>query len=163
MMNKRTQLQSIENSQAGIQAAVDLIENSVRRVFIRSALLDKNLFDQPEVLDALSLFSRRSRFSEVHVLLDFPDRVLSMGHGLLEIQRRLTQKIIIKEYYDDKDEQIDSLLMNDNHALLIKPPGVEQAGFYSNNAAIECQQQIDLFEHAWLRSERAHHLRGLSL
>ncbi|NRB39262.1 MAG: hypothetical protein HRU20_12470 [Pseudomonadales bacterium] len=157
------QLQVIKSPQEYIDACMALVEGSSRYICIRSSLLDKSLFDQSPVVEALSSFARKSRYCEIHILIDYPDRTMNMGHGLLELSRRLSQKIIIKEYGDDKDAQQESYILGDTKSLLIKPMQQEKEGFFSLDNRPAAQGLKDEFEHAWLHSKVATQIRPLSI
>ncbi len=68
----------IKGQDAFIEASIQLIEQTSRYLRIRSSLLDPDLFDQKPFNEALSAFARRSRNSEVQILVDFPDRILDL-------------------------------------------------------------------------------------
>lgn len=146
-----------------INSALSLIEQSDRYIRIRSALLDKSLFNHPLIVEALSAFARESRYREVQILVDFPEQILKSGHRLLELSRRMSQKIIIKEFYDDKNKHLDSFLLADNHGLLIKPQQANQEGFYSSTDVIQRLHLSDEFDHAWLQSKISDKIRPLSI
>lgn len=159
---KEHSTQMIVTEDAFITAAVTIIEGSSRYLRIRSALLDKALFDSPEVLHALSTFARHSRYSQIQILIDYPARFMQSGHGLLPMIQRLSQKIEVKVYYDEKDEHIDSTIIGDQGALLIKPIRQDKEGIYAQNV-VKNRLYTEQFDHAWLRSNIAHEIRNISI
>lgn len=146
-----------------VDAAINIIEQSSRTIRIRSAILDKSLFNSPEVLNKLSAFARHSRFCEVHILIDYPDRIIRSGHGILELNRRLSQKLSIKQFYDDLDDKRDSVLIGDGAGILIKPNAQDQEGYLSVNDQASFKHLAEEFDHDWLRSDYAHDIRRLSI
>lgn len=146
-----------------IESTLTLIEQSTRYIRIRSSMLDKSLFNQPEVITALSKFVRASRYREIRILVDFPEQILKAGHLLLELNRRMSQKIIIKEFYDEKSEHLDSLILTDTKGLLIKPPQTNQEGLFSSSDVIQRKHFENAFDHEWLQSKVADNIRTLSI
>ncbi len=158
-MMKTTPLSTLEDT---VLASINVIEQAQRYVFIRSAILDQQLFEQAQLLEALSSFARYSRYNEVHILVDFPQIILGLSHDLLQLQRRLSQKIIFKTFYDEKDERIPSLIINDRDSFVTKYVRANDGGF-SCCDVIETRQQREVFQHAWQQSEISHHLRAMHL
>ena len=146
-----------------IDAFLSLIENTSRYLRIRSAYLDPSLFNEREVIEAISQFARSSRFTEVHILLDYPEYLLRNGHRLLDLSRRLSHKILIKEYYSDKIEQQESLIISDCKGILIKYQDADTPGLLSLTDAVTTKRLQEAFVHDWERSSLARQLRQLSI
>ena len=153
----------ISSDEAFLDASIQLIEKASRYLRIRSSLLDPDLFDQKSFNDALSAFARKSRYSEVQILVDYPDRILERGHNTIMLMRRLSHKIIIKEYYDDPDEHRDSYIISDNRGILIKKtdPGAE--GYFSLTDGVYTKNLVETFAHEWEMSPVARQLRNMIL
>lgn len=150
---------TLKSNEAFLQAAIQLIEQTSRYLSIRSAMLDPDLFDQKEFNEALSVFARSSRFAEVRILVDYPDHIQKHGHKTLDLMRRLSQKIIIKQYYDEPDERRESYILSDSRGILIKSPDREAEGFFSLTDAVYTKKMKETFDHKWQMSAVARQLR----
>ena len=160
---KVTDAQSLRKEEEFIHSAVELIQQASRYLCIRSPFLAPELFNTPEVNDAISEFVRRSRYAEVHILVDFTDHIVKTDHFTFELARRMSQKIIIKEYYDHKDEKRESFMISDGCGLLIKYHETDKEGLFSLTDKVATQQLRDEFEHDWQRSAVPRQLRTLSI
>ena len=156
-------MQAISHNDDFVAAATAIIEDSSRYIRIRSALLDKSLFSNPDFLLAISSFARHSRYSEVRILIDYPEKLIQSGHGLIELMQRLSQKMPVKVYYDEKDAYADSLLIGDQGGVIIKPVQQDKEGQYSLNDRIMQRRLQEEFDQDWLKSRPAHELRKLSI
>ncbi|HEY9033498.1 MAG TPA: hypothetical protein VIN71_06150 [Pseudomonadales bacterium] len=156
-------IEHLDNEQAFIQASIQLLQQASRYLRIRSAALDPLLFDTPAFNEALSAFARKSRYSEVMILVDDADRLLKRGHRTVELMRRLSQKIYIRQYHDDVDDQRDSIIMADLRGLLVKPVDPQASGFCSLTDSVYTRQLVDSFDQDWERSPLARQLRQLMI
>lgn len=161
--NRIADVQVLQADHAFIEAAINLLQEAIRHVRIRSALLDPALFDTPAFNEALSAFARKSRYSQVMILIDYPNLLLQRGHRTLELARRLSDKITFRHYFDEPDEQRDSYLLTDYQGLLIKPVEAEASGYFSANDKIQTRHMADTFDYEWERSPLARQLRQLSI
>ena len=152
---------TLKDNDAFLEAALQLIEQTSRYLRIRSALLDPDLFDQKEFNEALSAFARKSRYSEVQILVDYPNRIQQRGHKTIELMRKLSEKIIIKEYYDEPDEERESYILSDSRGILIKHPDREAEGFFSLTDGIYTKNMKETFDDEWQMSPVARQLRNM--
>lgn len=153
----------LKGKRAFIDAAIQLILQTGRCLRIRSPMLDPELFDQPEFNEALSAFARKSRYAQVQILIDYPDQLAKEGHGTLNLMRRLSDKIVIKQFYDEPEASRDSYIVSDNRGILIKPSGHDSEGFFSLTDGAYTKNQREIFDHEWERSPIASELRSMIL
>jgi hypothetical protein len=154
---------TLRTNEEFIAAAIQLIEQGSRYLRIRSAILDPDLFDNKAVNTALSAFARKSRYAEVHILLDFPDRLMQFEHSTLTLIRRLSQKMIVKTFYDEPDMERDTSIICDNRGVLIKKQAEGEEGYFSLTDAVHTKHLRETFEYDWERSEIAQQLRSFIL
>ncbi len=152
---------TLKGNDAFLKAAIQLVEQTSRYLSIRSALLDPDLFDNKEFNEALSAFARSSRYTEVRILVDYPGRIQKRGHRTLQLMRKLSQKIIIKDYYDEPDEHRDSYILSDSRGILIKSPDREAEGFFSLTDSVYTKKMKETFDHEWQMSPVARQLRNM--
>lgn len=154
-------VQILHHKDEFLEASIQLMEQTSRYIRIRSAMLDPELFDNADFNEALSAFARRSRFSEVQILVDYPNRIMERGHRTLELMRRLSEKIIIKQFYDDPNEDRDSFIISDQRGILIKNPQPNTEGYFSLTDSVYTKTILEGFEHDWQMSPKARHLLNM--
>lgn len=153
----------LHNQQDFIEAAISLLQQGSRCISIRSAELDPALFDDIAFNEALSAFARRSRYSEVQILVDYPDVLRKRGHRTVDLMRRLSDKIEIRHFYDEPDTRRDSFILTDRRGLLIKSPDPQAVGYFSLTDSVHTQRLLENFSHEWERSPQARQLRQLMI
>ena len=161
--NTINNVQTIETADAFIDAAVNLLQQASRTVRIRSALLDPSLFDSLVFNEALSAFARQSRFSEIHILIDYPNIILQRSGRTLALARRLSDKITFRHYFDQADEFRDSMMLIDQQGILVKPASAEAKGYFSLSDKIATKEFAEQFQKEWELSLLARELRQLAL
>jgi hypothetical protein len=141
-------------------ALLALIEQASRSIRIRSSNLDPKLFNSPEINDALSSFARRSRYTNIKILIDYPSQLTQYRCLTLNLARRLSEKIIIKAFFDEQQHgQCDSWVMVDSRGVLQKPLDETQSGIYSLEDAVNTKNLVEKFDHEWGLSQTASQLR----
>ena len=147
-----------------IESLSELIKNTSRTLRIRTVRLDSDLFNHQEITDLLSTFARRSRYSQIYILIDHPEELAKYHCLTLNLARRLSEKIIFKTYFDkDKLGYTDTIITADNGHYLIKPQDDSKTGYYSDSDTLNTKSLVDTFDHAWGLSSVATQLRQLNL
>ncbi len=78
------------------ELVVALCESARRQLFIQSPSLDYEVFDNGELADSISKLVRSSRQTEVRILINDPRPLVTRGHRLLELARRLPSSVRIQ-------------------------------------------------------------------
>jgi|GEM_PF-5282511 len=156
-------VQTLRETEAFLEASIDLLAQARREVRIRSALLSGAVFDSVEFNQALSDFVRSSRDANVRILVDYPNVLLQRDHRTVALMRRLSDKIHFHHFYGEADEQRDSALLTDQQGLLIMPADAEAAGFFSLSDKIQTADLVEKFDYDWRLSPIASQLRQLSI
>lgn len=145
---------------AGILAVLD---HPLRHVRIYSQLLDHTLFDRAEVAQALSSFVRAGPPANLKILIDTSNLVVSRGHRLLDLARRLASKIEIRVVPPDLQEARQSYVLADERAYFLLPDYQEYQAFSNQYDPVQSQQLAEGFDYRWQRGIRDPELRALSL
>jgi hypothetical protein len=95
--------------------------------------------------------------------LDDTQSITNYPCEVLNLARRLSDKIHIKQFYDEPDLQRNSYIIADTRAVLIKPIDSQTTGFYAASDAVSAKSFAERFEHEWGMSELARHLRNLHI
>lgn len=145
------------------EGVLEVVGHAVREVRIYSELLDHTLFDDEQVVDALSRFVRSGPPARVRVLIHSSSAIVSRGHRLLELARRLPSKVEIRLVPGELAEDQHCVVTADERAFLLLPDSREYQGFSNGYDPVEASRLVERFDHLWERSHRDPELRTLSL
>jgi predicted GNAT family N-acyltransferase len=143
--------------------AVHLVRRARRQLRLYSPRLDHQAFDRSELAAALTDFARSSRHSEVRILICDSRPLVSRGHRLVSLMRRLPSKIAIQTLTHHPELPTDTFLLQDNRGTLFKPNDADRKGFVEPDNGAVCLKYQETFDDLWLRSRPDPELRILGL
>lgn len=146
-----------------IAGLAGVLDHPSREVRIYSPLLDHNLFEDDAVVEALSAFARGGPPATLNVLIHSSSLVVSRGHRLLNLARRLASKIAIRLVPDELQDEHRCFVLADHQAFFLLPDHQEYVGFSNRYDPVQATQLADRFDFLWQRAERDPELRALSL
>ena len=134
-----------------------------RHAVIYSHLLDPTYFDQADVISALSEFARRARTSEVRILIHSTSIIVSRGHRLLELARRLPSKFQIHRVSDEYDAPDSCFVGWDGLGYWRLPDYREPNGVMRTDDPVRARRLLETFDQLWQRGSPDPNLRVLRL
>jgi len=140
-----------------------VLDHPLRRVRIYSQLLDHALFDDELVVAALSEFVRGGPPATLRILLHSSNLVVSRGHRILELARRLASKIEFRLVPEELQEERQSYLLADERAFFLLPDYQEYTAFSNQYDPVQTQQLAERFDYRWQRGQHDPELRDLRL
>ena len=111
----------------------------------------------------ISALARKSRYTEIKILVIDPSRMVKQGHRLLALQRRLSSYIQIRAASCEHYQIIDNLVLADQTGIIcqsIKEPENVWANY--NNKSIATNHIIQ-FDDLWERGIFDKDLRQLEI
>ena len=144
------------------QTATELVAQTQQQLRILSYDLDRASFDSDEMQQLLSSLARKSRYTDIRILIVDPSTLVKYGHKLLTLQRRLPSKIKMRKVSAAGVEVKDNLLLADQCAIIcqsIAEPRKIWANF--NNKAVVATYTHQ-FDELWARSVDDKDLRQLA-
>lgn len=145
------------------QLAIELCQSAARQVFIISPILDSEVFDNAELVEALSALVRSSRQTRVRILISDSRGLVTRGHRLLGLARRLPSSVEIQKLAEHPDWKGQTVVIRDRDGVLYKPGDSDHNGFYEPGSRSSTQKHLELFEDLWRHSEPDIELRSMSL
>ena len=145
------------------ELAVSLCASAARYVFILSPRLDHQVFDNPEMSSALASLARASRQTEVRILISDSRQIVSRGHRLVQLARRLPTSIHIRKLPEHPDCHGEPVITRDMDGVLFNPGGSDHEGFYEPNSRASARKHLEHFEELWRHGTADVELRSLSL
>ena len=144
----------------GLQDSLGWASRTIR---IYSQVLDPILFDREDVIDALSAFVRRGPPSHLQLLIDSSGAIISRGHRLLELARRLDSKIEIRTLPSDLVEDNHSCVISDEQGFFLMPDHKEYQALSNRYDPVQTSRLAERFDYLWNRSTIDPELRVLRL
>lgn len=144
-------------------AAQDLIAQVDRQLRILSFNLDKAIYGQLELVESISQLARKSRFSEIKILVCRSDGLSGRGHPLIQLHQRLSSLVELRKIPDDAEEIKNNFIVADNLGVISqssKDPDIIW-GNYNNRPIAE--DFITQFDRLWSHAQPDPNLRPVSL
>jgi predicted GNAT family N-acyltransferase len=145
------------------QLALNLAETTDRQFRLFSPALDHAVFDSQHWVDALSGLARRSRASEVRLLVTDTRGLVKRGHRLVTLARRLPSSIAIRRITDYPDLADETYALRDHNGVVFKPAEAERLGFYEPGSRSSARKFLDRFDLLWERARSDPELRVLGI
>jgi predicted GNAT family N-acyltransferase len=132
--------------------ALDLTQQCRRQLRLLANELDPALYNTAAFIDAISQLARRSRYSEIRLLVLDAAAIVERGHHLLDLQRRLSSIIQIRRADCEPATIKESFLVADDIGVLcysLKEPEKAWADYNNRPLAEDYSAQ---FDELWHRS-----------
>ena len=143
--------------------AVELCSSAAREICILSPRLDHQVFDRPELVEAIGVLIRSSRQTRVRILVADSRALVTRGHRLLLLARRLPTSVHIQKQVDHPQWKGETIVICDRDGVLYKPGDSDHDGFFEPSSRASTQRHLELFEELWRHSEQDVELRSLRL
>ena len=150
-----------ENSATNSSAALSLISQARRTIDLFTHNLDPRILDTPEIASAISNFVKVSPNSRLRILLCDPTLVVKQGHRLIELSRKFSSFISIRQTHEEYISTPFSFLISDETALLFRPHANEYNAIVNYDTKHDCRHHLDFFNEVWQRSEPVSEIRQL--
>jgi predicted GNAT family N-acyltransferase len=135
-----------------------------RSIDIFSHQLIPALYDDAELVDAISSLARRGPQTQVRILVRDPRPLYGSDRPLLRLTQRLPSHMHIRAYIEGaSDPRLGFFCVDEEHLIhFADEPAL--TGFARRQARAESRQLLDEFEHLWIYgSQEDANLRRLSL
>ncbi|AQA18886.1 hypothetical protein BST95_12200 [Halioglobus japonicus] len=145
------------------ELAIELAESASRYLHILSPALDHDAFGSNALESAISGLARSSQQTQVRILIKDSRAMVSRGHPLLVLARRMPSSVSIRKLTDHPDWHGQTLVIRDRDGVLFKPGEANKDGFYEPDSRASTERHYELFQELWRFSEDDPNLRTLSL
>ena len=157
------EFRQFDGESATASGLVDFLAGPSRTVRIYSQELDHALFDRADVTDALSAFVRHGPPARLHILIHSSSSIVSRGHQLLELARRLDSKIEIRKVPGELATDRASFVLADEQGYFLLPDHREYQAMANAFDPVQTERLAERFDYLWDRSEADPDLRVLRL
>ena len=125
--------------------------------------LDPFLYDNEAFLDALSRLCLRNRQASIRFLVQDPATPIKRGHRLIELGRKLSSSIELRQPHQDYQHFNDAYLVADRCGLIHRSLADRFEGTANFYAPVDAHRKLDFFTEVWERSESHPEFRRLYL
>lgn len=153
----------LDGLESFVRAQQLLVSQAKRELFIVTPDFEPERYNEPEFADALSAFARRSRFSDVRILLGDPSVAVRWGHQVVKLGRRLTSKLKIRQLHEEDARAMESWIVVDDIGLLRREGNDGFKGALFSRAIPHAQRARRQFMEMWDRSEEIPDFRQLHI
>lgn len=127
-----------------------LLANSARRYLnILSPALDPLVFDNSDLVSAISTLVRHSRDARIRILVSDAGAVTSRGHRLLSLSRRLPSSVHLRHLPEHPDWRGHTAVIRDRDGLLRAPAEDPATGFFRIDDRAAATRESDAFDELW--------------
>ena len=158
-----SKLREFFNDVDALSSVLQVVHGAKRCVKLYSPELDHTLFDTPDMVQMLSEFVRAAPSCQVEILITRTKPIVSRGHALLELARRLDGKIALRRVPDGLHADAQSWLIADNHGVWVQSEPDEYRGWCDTFNPVQAERFDKRFIHFWDRSVTDSELRVLRL
>ncbi len=142
---------------------VALCESAMRHLAIQSPQLDHAAFDNSALVDAISALARRSRQAQVRILVSDARSLVTRGHKILQLARRLPSVVHIRKLAEHPQWNNETIVIRDRDGVLFKPGGSDHDAFYEPDSRASTVRHLELFDELWRYSVEDPELRSLHI
>lgn len=159
----RAEFRQFDGESDSVEGLLGLLDTPSRSVRIYSQELDHSLFDRTDVADALSAFVRHGPPAHLKILIHSSSSIVSRGHQLLELARRLDSKIEIRKVPGELATDRASFVLADDRGYFLLPDHREYQSMANAFDPVQTERLAERFDYLWDRSEPDPDLRVLRL
>lgn len=144
-------------------ALCEVINKAKRRLLLLNPFLDHDLFDRECVVDAISELARSAPGVEIRIIVFDTKLLVDRGHRLVELARRLDEKISIRVYREMPNAETSSFACADLDGYWLLPSYEKYDGISDLADPINNQRLTDAFRTSWEKSRQSRELRTLRI
>ncbi|HFD79251.1 MAG TPA: hypothetical protein ENK05_02505 [Gammaproteobacteria bacterium] len=152
------------STRAEAQHATDLMAAQTQATLdVFSRDLDAFLYDRRPFLDAVARLCRDNRKARIRFLVQDPSPAVKNGHRFIELARRLSSSIALRQPHPDYRFYNEAFLVADDCGLIHRPLADRFEGTANFYSPVEAGRKLDFFTEVWERSEEQTEFRRLYL
>ena len=145
------------------QAAIHMASQGQRSLNLFTPNLDPRVFDNEDFIDAVKKIALHNPRSKVQILILDPSEVVSRGHRIVELARKISSHIFIHRADDEEQTCVDTFMIVDDVGLIRRAHNDRFEGLAEFNNPGEARLLLKRFNEAWERSQPEPELRRLHL
>lgn len=157
------QLFILDSFEDVLQHTLQMTNQAQCQLRLLSAHLDVLLYDNQDFTDALSALARKSRYTDIRIIVKDMGPLVEQSHRLLRLSTRLPSKITIRHLSIEPENNDMTILLIDDDKILYRSDEREYKGFANYDAGPEVKNFAETFARLWQHSDEDPQLRKLNL
>ena len=153
-------LDSMEDNR---NAAVALASQCKHSLVLQTYDLDPIIYNEPDFIEAIRQVAVNNSKANIKILIEDPSKVVTSGHRIIELMRRVTSFIQIQKINTDLKTLPDAFLICDETAILYRKQTHRYEGFINFNDRGKCRQILADFRDSWEKSAPESEFRRLHI
>ncbi|HEY8941408.1 MAG TPA: hypothetical protein VIM59_14510 [Cellvibrio sp.] len=133
--------------------SLELVKQNRRTLAILTKNLDALVFGTAEFVEAVSVFARSSRHTQIQILIKDTKPALESGHLLIRLAQKLSAKILVRKMTVEPNNKDMAFVLGDTDKLLYKNDDAAYRGFFNSSAARELKPLREEFNYLWQYAE----------
>ena len=158
-----SQAQQFDGLDDTLEALLNTINATRRKLLILNPYLDHELFDHPETADAISRLARSAPRVHIDIIIFDSKLIVDRGHKIVELARRLDQKIKIRLLNETANAETSTFVCGDLDAYWLMPSYEKYKGVADTANPVTCKRLSEVFATAWEKSREDTELRTLRI
>jgi len=153
------EITDFDSKETYLEALLQVASHSQRAIKIYSPVLPREVFGDKRLLKIFSDHSRRSRYTEIQILVISEKSLVSGSHGLRSLYEKLPSSISIRKLVPADDEiDLREYLISDDGHMTVRARTRTISGELSANRS-EIAKQLTAFDEFWMKSRSIADLR----
>lgn len=130
-----------------------MVDQAKRSVHIVSRHMDPALYNQREFIDALRQLARRSKYTQIRILIQDGTPAVKNGHQLIQLSQRLSSYVKIRKLHDDYKDYLRAFMVVDGEGFVLREISDRYEATADYHAPRQAKELIKFFTEAWEISE----------
>ena len=136
------------------EAVIDVARCARRSLTIQTPDLEPDIYSDDEFLEVVKQLLLAKRYARMRVLVTDPSRANRNGNKLIQLLRRLSGNMDVRNLRMDYRGTItDAFIIADESTVLYRKDGRRFEGLMGTNEPAVARQHLEAFEQPWADSE----------
>lgn len=153
----------VDSRQLNHDAIVKLLSSAQNQITIISRHLDATIFDKEDVIDTASKFIRRTKASNIKILVHDTQPMIKNRHRILTLSQRVSSKIEIRTICSDHSQFNQSFVIADSIGYLHNLKGDLYDAEVNFNDSDKSKELMETFKTIWEHSQQEAEVRRLCI
>ena len=139
----------VDTAAANLACALSMARQCKRLLDISSRHLDPMIYDTAEFVAAVRDLARRSRYTQIRILVHSPGQLVAHGHRLLEVAQSLSSFVQVRVPGPEHREFNEAMLIADRCGYIHRPLADRHEAAADFNDPQTCTDLLRRFDIVW--------------
>ena len=163
MLGVTSECLQIDSRQLNCDALIKLTASAQNQISILSRHFDSTVFNNEDFVQAASQLVRRTRYTNIKILVHDTEPMVKSGHRVLELSQRISSKIEIRTICHDYAQFNQSFLVADGAGYIHNLQSDLYNAEVNFNDAEKSNELLETFKNIWELSAQDAVIRRLCI